>query len=246
MNMLYGFWHGMIVHLWQTTLILALLLVIERVLRGAPSRVSHTLWGIGLLKIFLPLSFFGGAADALYRAAGGGPQGVDRAGALALQPIVTVLYPIASGGTPVLGSALSYAIVAATAVWAAFFLYFIARLIIDAVRVRRQSGIPLAALEPALAGRLGGALDGAGIPRECVLVSGAFVMPTVGGLVRPRIVVPEDLVRDLPEEQLRAILLHEDAHRRRRDPLRTAAGRLGLAIFFFYPLIYPVLHRLKS
>ncbi|MDD4857968.1 MAG: M56 family metallopeptidase, partial [Candidatus Krumholzibacteria bacterium] len=68
----------------------------------------------------------------------------------------------------------------------------------------------------------------------------------VDGLVRPRIVVPEDLIRELPEEQLCAILLHEDAHRRRRDPLRTAAGRLGLAIFFFYPLIYPVLHRLKS
>ena len=56
MTALYGFWHGMIVHLWQTTIVLALILVIERMLRGAPSRVSHALWSVGLAKIFLPFS----------------------------------------------------------------------------------------------------------------------------------------------------------------------------------------------
>ena len=244
MSTLYWFWHGMIVHLWQTTLVLALIFIIEQSLRGAPSRVRHTLWSIGLAKLFLPLSVFGGISGLLYRAAAGGSAGRSGAAAAVLQPVTTVLYPFRGVGVPAAGSALSYALVAATACWTAFALFFIVRIIVDIARTGRHGGRALAAQEGALGRRLAGILDGAGIPRERLLVSARFVMPTVVGMLRPRIVLPEHLARELPEEELRAILLHEEAHRRRRDPLRAAAQRLSMALFFFYPLMYPVLRRL--
>jgi len=246
MNALYGFWHGMVEHLWQATLILALILIIERTLRGAPSRVIHTLWSIGLIKIFLPLSLIGGVSSLLYRAAVGGRAGVGEAAAPMLQPVVAVLYPLNDSGAPPAGSTLSYTIVAATAVWAAFALYFVARIAIDAARARRHGGMPLGSFDTGVAKRLEDLLASAGIPSDRVLLTAGFVMPTVTGLVRPRIVIPEYLARELQEEELRAILLHEETHRRRRDPLRAAAHRLGQALFFFYPLIYPVLRRLQS
>lgn len=246
MNTLYWFWHGMIVHLWQTTLVLALIFVIEQSLRGAPSRVRHTLWSVGLAKIFLPLSVFGGISSLLYSAAAGGRTGAGEAALPMLQPVVAVLYPLNDTGAPSIGSTLSYVVVAATAIWAAFTLYFVARIVIDAARARRHGGRPLGSFDSSVARRLERILASAGIPSESVLLSARFVMPTVIGLIRPRIVIPEYLAGELQEEELRAILLHEETHRRRRDPLRAAVHRLGQALFFFYPLIYPVLRELQA
>ena len=60
-----------------------------------------------------------------------------------LQPVVAVLYPLNDRGAPPAGSTLSYMIVAATAVWAAFALFFVARIVIDVARARRHGGSPL-------------------------------------------------------------------------------------------------------
>lgn len=56
------FWTAMLVHLWQTTLVLALLWVLSRALKDAPAKLQATLWWIGVLKLFLPLSSAGSAA----------------------------------------------------------------------------------------------------------------------------------------------------------------------------------------
>jgi Zn-dependent protease with chaperone function len=45
------------------------------------------------------------------------------------------------------------------------------------------------------------------------------------GIVRPRIVVSEGLVRSVTSEELRAVLLHEQAHASRRDTLVRAVSR---------------------
>lgn len=49
-------WWEVGTHLWQTTIVLAVLLALDRVLRRAPARVRAGLWSVGLLKMFLPLS----------------------------------------------------------------------------------------------------------------------------------------------------------------------------------------------
>jgi Zn-dependent protease with chaperone function len=62
------------------------------------------------------------------------------------------------------------------------------------------------------------------------------------GLFRPRIYLSTSLVDALDERELKAVLLHEDHHRRHRDPLRTLlVDILGLTLFFL-----PIAGELRS
>jgi len=55
----------------------------------------------------------------------------------------------------------------------------------------------------------------------------------------------EARVRSIYDE-LAAVLAHEEAHRRRCDPLLFLLWRLIGAIWFFYPLTGPLLRRLRD
>jgi len=57
-----------------------------------------------------------------------------------------------------------------------------------------------------------------------------------GGL-RPRIFVSRALVLELSSEELRAVLIHEARHARRRDPLRRQVRQSVAAALFFAPLV---------
>lgn len=240
MNVIFGAWHAAIQHLWQTTLVLAVILVLDRALRNAPSRAIHALWSLGLVKLFVPVSALGALTGAVYAAfAPGAPAPMPRG-------VVYVLYPIEAPAGPAPGSAWAYAIVAATAVWASFVVYFLARVAVDAARSRRLGALPPAVLHADAAGRLRSALAATGVPPESVAVCAELAMPTVAGFLRPRIVIPALLVEELSAEELRAILLHENTHRERRDPLRALLARIATAVFFFYPVVYPILRRLHA
>ncbi|PXY22865.1 M56 family metallopeptidase [Prauserella muralis] len=56
------------------------------------------------------------------------------------------------------------------------------------------------------------------------------------GLWRPYVVVSSGLVAELSEQELRAVLAHEQAHVRRRDPLRLLLGRTLAAHLWFLPV----------
>lgn len=56
------------------------------------------------------------------------------------------------------------------------------------------------------------------------------------GLWRPRIAVSTGLMSLLTDRELKAVLLHEDHHRRRHDPLRGLLAEVGAATFFFLPI----------
>jgi hypothetical protein len=57
------------------------------------------------------------------------------------------------------------------------------------------------------------------------------------GLLRPAVYVSAGALRRLSDDQLAAVLAHEQLHRLRRDPLRIVSARvLGEAVFFF-PLL---------
>ena len=90
------------------------------------------------------------------------------------------------------------------------------------------------------------ALDGSGVPADRVLLSPLDRAPHVAGLLLPRIVLPARLVERLDVEELRSILLHEEVHRRRRDPLIGLPVRLAVLAFWYYPLLWPLLRRLHA
>jgi TonB family protein len=248
-NLLYQFWLGMLTHLWQTTLILLPLFVLARSMREAPARASHVLWTVGLLKLMLPLTFFGAVGRWIGTAVV--PTIADGTHAAALPRLPAVAAILDPPGTlglrgAFIGSWQAWSVAIVTVGWAAVATWQIVQTLRDIGLARRHRGEPIYALPRRVRDKLRRALRGSGARSENVAICRAASVPAVVGLVRPRILLSRRLVDALQEDELRAILIHENAHRQRRDPLRLTVQRLCASPFFFYPLLRPVVRRLRE
>jgi hypothetical protein len=88
-------------------------------------------------------------------------------------------------------------------------------------------------------------IDESGPIAFCVIADAA-PQAFCGGLLRPRIYVSQGALDALPERELRAVLAHEEHHRRRRDPLRLSAGAVVAEAFFFVPAPRRLLERYRT
>jgi TonB family protein len=253
MNALGGFlldaWLALAGHLWQTSLVLGLLFLISRTLRRAPAGFVYSLWVLALVKLFLPLSLIGGWAGSLIlRFAPGVGLSRRAAGSSTLVLVGSVVDPGGSLGRragpadPLLGTVL-FILTAACLGGICLLVYRFSR------SWRWSEGVnapvPPNAGDPVV-GKLDRALQETDIPRRRIVIGSAGTVPYVTGLLYPRIHLARDLVEALGQEELRAVLTHEDAHRRRREPLRFAVLGLTSALFFFYPLVYLLRRRIQE
>ncbi len=77
-----------------------------------------------------------------------------------------------------------------------------------------------------------------------VRVSDAVEGPVVVGLLSPMVILPLG-ARDWSEERREIVLLHEKAHVRRRDGLGLAMAQLACAVYWFHPLAWLGVIRLR-
>ena len=63
-------------------------------------------------------------------------------------------------------------------------------------------------------------------------------IPTAVGFVKPLIIVPGWVMRELPADELNQILLHELAHLRRWDDWTNLVQKVVKALFFFHPAVW--------
>jgi GWxTD domain-containing protein len=77
------------------------------------------------------------------------------------------------------------------------------------------------------------------------LTNAACASPVTVGLLRPVVILPEAW-REWSHAKLRAVLVHEQAHARRRDPLVQWLALLNRAVFWFNPLAWWLERRLSS
>ncbi|HEX3837163.1 MAG TPA: M56 family metallopeptidase [Steroidobacteraceae bacterium] len=68
--------------------------------------------------------------------------------------------------------------------------------------------------------------------------SSAMLEPGVVGFFRPVLLLPAGITERLSAAQLRAVVLHEICHVRRRDNLTAAIHMLVEALFWFHPLVW--------
>lgn len=242
------FWMGMLTHLWQATLILVPLFLVAKWIRHAPARVTHAIWTAGFIKLFLPLVFLGGlsrlAIDLIpHAAAPAHSQGTPAV----VSFVSTVLVAPETGlSESVFGAGLGWVFAAITAAWIVGVLFFLVRVSFQIRAARHLGRTPEASLYRADRAKFQRTLKELDIPADRVRVCEVSMMPAVVGFLRPLILIPKELVSRLAEEELCAILLHEDTHRRRLDPLQRLVRTVGAAFFFFYPLVWPVLRRLDE
>ena len=69
-----------------------------------------------------------------------------------------------------------------------------------------------------------------------VLEADGVQVPTVVGVFQPRILLPRGMAAALTPEKLGHVLLHEEAHVRRRDPLWLLIAELAHALLCWHPL----------
>lgn len=81
--------------------------------------------------------------------------------------------------------------------------------------------------------------SGYGKSRSAALcVSDAVSVPTVIGFVRPAVVIPQWLMRELSPGELKQVLLHEFAHLQRWDDWTNLAQKILKALLFFHPAVW--------
>ncbi|MES2505968.1 MAG: M56 family metallopeptidase, partial [Verrucomicrobiota bacterium] len=133
--------------------------------------------------------------------------------------------------------------------WLGGLLLMLARLGLSAWRLRRlgRCTVPvsadLLACLPAAPAKLARQLGLHTTPH--ILLGPPGSVPMVWGLWKPRLLLPEGF-HQWPADKLRAVLLHEFEHLRRRDPLALAAAQLMQALHWFNPLAWLALHRLRA
>lgn len=238
-------WIDMLRHLWQSALVMLPLFVVARVLRMAPARWSHRLWLAALAKLFVPLALFGPWAGAALRLAGA--HGAASMGELpGFQILVRVIGADRASASSSLAERLPPPFwIVCTALYAGIACVLLLRTGRDLAAARRlaQCSVPLSGYRAA---RLASALTQAGLPGDRVVVSGSNSIPAVVGTLRPRIVLPLRLLDELDEDELAAVLLHEEMHRRHADPAIALVQRLTTCLLFYFPLLAPLQRRLRE
>lgn len=130
--------------------------------------------------------------------------------------------------------------------WALIAFLASARLLTGLWRLRElrrnSREIPLSELDPAL----WETVEQFQSERKVTICSSTDVnVPTAIGFFRPVILIPEWTLRELPAEELRAVLFHEFAHLGRWDDWTNLVQKTVRTIFFFHPAVWWIESRLS-
>ena len=125
------------------------------------------------------------------------------------------------------------------AVWAAIAIWFLCGVIKAAwhLHVLRRSCIPLRTtdLDPLVRETL----RRFSAQRNVLVCTSELVhVPAAIGLLKPAVVIPEWVMRELSTDEVNQILVHELAHLRRWDDWTNLAQQIIKAVFFFHPAVW--------
>ena len=246
----------------KATLVLAAAGALTALLRRASAAFRHLVWS-GALGALLMLPLLtasipwrlalavapGAAAASAASSAAGAAAPTRRAPGPATPDAPTPAHTVGSGPGVTAGPAphhrSSSLLDVALGLWAVGALALLGRLVLGGWKVRRlvRRAEPLSGDEWRIPlAEAGGRLALGRLPR-LVMVSGP-PMPFACGLVRPAIVLPRRAA-EWDERRRRAVLCHELAHVRRADLRINAVAQLAAAVFWFHPLAWIALRRLR-
>lgn len=218
---------------WETTIIVSLLLLVVLALRLPLARLLGARWAYLLWTLPVARLVFSLMPEPLQA----GVMSVIPSGALGAVSAAAVL----EHGLHI----PPWAAVTLITVWLSGAVLVAVRLVVQQIRCRRKL------LHDAVA--LGGA-DAKQVERVCqrmqvfpavkCLESAQVGSPLLIGLIDPVLLLPERFLKESPEPEL--VVRHELVHLKRRDLWQLAGANLLRCIFWFNPLIYLAIRYFKA
>lgn len=241
---------GLIVdHLWQSTLVAALVGLLTLVLRRNRAQTRYWLWLAASAKFFVPFAALVALASQFnWLSPVAIPRMdvafvIDTPGAPFYRPGFRIAMPASQSALPAVSSTVISG--AALSLW----LLGTGLIILTwAVRWRRVAATVRGAV-PLEDGRVLDTLRrveafGGHTKAIPLVASHTSLEPAVFGILRPVLLWPTHLEEHLSNEQIEAILAHELVHVRHRDNLAAAVHMVVQALFWFNPLVWWIGKRL--
>jgi bla regulator protein blaR1 len=230
-------------HLWQSTLVLAAIGILSLVMGRRSASTRHALWQLASIKFLVPFSLLALAGNAagerivpLSNAeASTAARWLDRS-----RPFFTLQSDASAADAWWLGSLPATPLLSTLLV-----LWIVGSLAMLTWRWRQWRAARTAVRQavPIASGREVDALRRAalrtGLETSIALRSaGGNSEPVVIGARHATILWPEDLSRELTDDELEAIFSHELCHVARRDNLLGAIHIAVEIVFWFYPVVW--------
>src|SRR3954453_15340918 len=214
----------MIAHLLESTLLLAIAILIAHIPRLA-ARTRYTIVFAALMKFAIPSAIVPRLLAEL---------GIDLTG-MKGTIVISAMGPLSMPNLPQKTPAIWPMIL--IAIWAVIAVALLARSFVRGrASVRRALANAFAANNGDLAA-LGSARERATVKNAIQLVrSQSVTTPATVGLLRPIIVIPS--TSELAGEELETILTHECAHIARRDNLLSVVESIAGSALWFHPLVW--------
>ena len=242
-------WPWILLHLWESTLFVALVALAVRILRLEPARTRYCFWLLAAAKLLFPSLILGGLVSAFTLGAPVlSPPALEESsyGAQASKwdrPIHEILEPLLLSqpfATQPQSEGVQNALYCTlTLIWLTGFIFFTARWwgrnlrLVRTIRAGRRigSGRETETLKRVRSWLL--------LNREVeVVVSSQFTEAGLWGIRKPVILLPEGATSQLSDDELAAVLMHELVHLERRDNLVVFLQRALTCLLWFYPLTW--------
>ena len=205
-------------HLWQSTLFALAALLLTWMLHGNRAEIRYGLWLAASVKFLIPFSLLVTFASEII---------LPHTAPITNSPNA---YYVQEAAQPFAATGLSAAVSSGPDWSAVFFVLWAAGCAgILAVWLVRSVRLGLI-LRDAVASPIAA-------PAR-VKISSSSMEPSLVGLWRPVLLLPQGIAERLTLGELNAIVAHELCHLRRRDNLTAALHMLVVALFWFYPLVW--------
>ena len=211
-------------HLWQSTVVAGVALLLTLALKKNQARVRYWVWMIASAKFLVPFSVLMDAGSWL-RSMIAAPV-ARPAVALAIEQIAAPIQSaqgVAKASTTAATGHFVWLPALLLVAWFCGVVLIAARWLRGWMRIR-------AAVRTSTKTQIA-----ADVP---VLATASLLEPGVFGILRPVLLLPRGILDRLNPEQLRAIVVHEMCHVRRRDNLTFALHMICQALFWFHPLTW--------
>ncbi len=212
-------------HLWQSTLVAGVAVLLTLLLRKNSARVLYSLWFVASLKFLIPFSLLMSFGHRLewHTPSAITQQSFWTVAQMSMPFEATPAIP----QVPATATARNPVPVILLAVWLCGFGVSL----LGWMRSWRQVRTALRAATPV-------DVDLHYSDASVEVMSSPILMePAVFGILTPVLLLPEGITDRLTKEQLTAVLVHELCHVRRRDNLATGIYMVAETIFWFYPLV---------